>query len=466
MDAFNGEHSLRMDRVGFHYFPDTIHFREYDLQTWLPRLKDLGASWLVLQSAVDRAIPEHFLQPVAQSGIEPIIQFNLPLTETIEPTDLEALIAAYARWGARYLVFYDRPNTRSAWNTNSWTQQNLVERFLDQFVPLADLALEHELIPVFPALEPGGNYWDTTFLRTSLEALENRKKTALLETMVYAAYGWTYNRPLNWGCGGPARWIQARPYNTPMGEQDQRGFRTCDWYSSIVKAVLDRPARILLFQTGLPQAAELINPQDLQPDATARTCLAVGKLLASEEAFEPADTEVKLEPLSEEVISANFWLLSAGEQSAYRFQAWVQGERILPVVQEWRRWLTGPHKTQKAIPVMEEIPNHKDLICEEDAAPVLTEPPVDHPIAHYLLLPAYDWGVSDWHLDVIRPFIKRHTPTVGFSLEEATLAKQVTVIGNETVFSDASLELLREKGSKVERISGDGMNIATTLAER
>lgn len=50
------------NRLGYHYFADALHYRELDLQTWLPHLKALGASWLVVQADGDRtAIPEPFL---------------------------------------------------------------------------------------------------------------------------------------------------------------------------------------------------------------------------------------------------------------------------------------------------------------------------------------------------------------------------------------------------------------------
>jgi len=38
------------NRIGFHYFPDADHYRESDLYTWLPELKTLEASWLVLDA--------------------------------------------------------------------------------------------------------------------------------------------------------------------------------------------------------------------------------------------------------------------------------------------------------------------------------------------------------------------------------------------------------------------------------
>jgi hypothetical protein len=89
-----------------------------------------------------------------------------------------------------------------------------------------------------------------------------------------------------------------------------------------------------------------------------------------------------------------------------------------------------------------------------------------HPIKHYLLLPKYEWGVADWHLDVIRPFVLKYQPTVGFSMDEAALAAQITVIGNLNSFPEEQLEHLRKIGCMVDRISGDGTTIATELAER
>lgn len=88
-----------------------------------------------------------------------------------------------------------------------------------------------------------------------------------------------------------------------------------------------------------------------------------------------------------------------------------------------------------------------------------------HPISHYLLLPAYAWGVSDWHLTAVRPYLKKFRPTLGFSLEEALLAERVTVVGNEHDYPEEALNALRAAGCLVERIGGDGTSIATTLVE-
>ena len=84
-------------------------------------------------------------------------------------------------------------------------------------------------------------------------------------------------------------------------------------------------------------------------------------------------------------------------------------------------------------------------------------------IRHYLLLPSYEWGISDYHLDIIRPIIKKYKPTVGFSLDVALYAKRVTVFGGEEAFSEASLNKLRAAGALVKRIDQDGTDIASVL---
>lgn len=93
------------ERLGFHYFSDTLHYRQYDLETWLPVLASLGAKWLTLPSANQRAIPENFIRTLVQWGIQPVVHFSgLPLSQGAQAAGEVRLIAqAYAAWGVRYV---------------------------------------------------------------------------------------------------------------------------------------------------------------------------------------------------------------------------------------------------------------------------------------------------------------------------------------------------------------------------
>lgn len=440
-------------RMGLHYFPDTLHYREADLQTWLPELHDLGASWLVLQSDAGRAIPEHFIRGLKQAGIEPVIWFKLSLDQLPDLKELGMLLDVYARWGARYVIFYDRPNDRKAWPVAGWMQQDLVECFLDRYIPVANLALHARLTPVFPPLQPGGSYWDTAFLRSALQAIQRRKQDALLNSLALSAYAWTSGHGLDWGAGGPERWPQARPYITGADSQDQCGFRIFDWYEAAARSVLRRNYPVLLLQAGLPGDPRQIRPLMHPVEECAETSLEIARLLDGETVLDQRGKCHVLESIPNYVIGCNFWLLGADRPSADAPLAWFAGKdqrnAAAEKVHAWRR----DHQAQ-------------EMAQSSTAGGVFIPMTADHPIRHYLLLPGFEWGISDWYLEVIKPYVKKYRPTVGFVLEEAEKAAWVTVVGSAQNFSEGVIERLQNAGCKIERIDGDGTQIATELAER
>ncbi len=272
MNPLDQNSPLPSRKLGFHYFPDTLHYTERDLQTWLPLLMELGVGWLVLRSETSRAIPEPFITSLIKTGIQPVVQFPLPLSNPPDIKTLSPLVESYAGWGCGLIQFYDRPNQLESWQVNHWAQQDLVDRFLDRFLPLANLTVDSGATPLFPALEPGGNFWDTAFLRAALQSMERRKQSAVLDQLALAAYGWTFNRPLDWGSGGPERWPDARPYYTPPQSQDQRGLGIADWYNAICSAVIQKTCPILLFQTGLPEHPARSNHRLSNRVNTTRFC--------------------------------------------------------------------------------------------------------------------------------------------------------------------------------------------------
>jgi len=410
-----------MNRIGFHYFPDNQHYQQRDLKNWLPELQQLGAGWLVLHTPVTRALPEGFIKGLLQGNIEPILHFQFSPEEMPPAEDFMLLFNVYARWGVKYAILFDRPNMQRSWGRSSWAQSDLVERFLDLYLPLAEACLKAELTPFFPPLEPGGDYWDTSFLKAALEGMQRRGHQALLDKLILGVYTWTRDQPLNYGKGGPEQWPGTRPYLTPKGEEDQRGFRIFDWYNTITKSVLLEPRPIFLLGLGSPDDAE--------------KTFQIAQLLCGE-------TIQDLEPIPEVVLGGAFWLLAASEESPHLHQAWYQpNKEVCPIVEQMLQWQASNPK---------------------NTSPTPSE---SHLISHYVLLPAYEWGIPDYHLDALRPYIKTHQPTIGFSVSEAAKAKRVTVIGSEEEYPEKELRQLRSKGCIVERIQGDGTTLASRLAK-
>lgn len=440
-------------RLGFHYYPDTAHYRMGDLQKWLPELRAIGASWLTLLAPSDRAIPEHFLRGLIEADIEPILHFPFSNDgsgfRVPEAAEMISLFASYARWGVHYVILFDRPNLRLAWPASGWAQNDLVERFLDRYLPLAQAAAQCGLTPVFPPLEPGGDFWDTVFLRTALQAAMRREQNGSLEKFVLSAYARAGERPLDWGSGGPERWPGARPYFTPPGSEDQRGFRIFDWYLRIAEAVFGNPCPLLLLGAGSYPAStsDASSRRAASPTDHGQRNLSIARTLLENASTGRVDIAAEpLDPIPAAVLACNFWLLTAVAQSPHLSQAWFQPDgSVSPLVAELRAWASS----RSAAPT--------------SLSPALPKLASSRPIAHYLLIPAYEWGVADWHLDVIRPFIKKYRPTVGFSLAEAALAGRVTVVGGENDFPDSALNELRAAGCFVERIERNGTSIATRL---
>lgn len=411
-----------MDKVGFHYRPDSDHYSEKDLALWLPKLKELEASWVVLLAPISQSIPESFLASLKSENIEPVLHFPF-MMEAIPPIEeMILLLESYQKQGVKYVILFDRPNQQDGWRSEVWAQSDITERFLDGFLPLAEAAVAVGLVPVFPPLEPGGDYWDTTFLRGSLDGLKRRASSPLLDRIILSAYAGLNGKPISWGRGGPQSWPEAQPYFTPESSEDQMGFRIAEWYLTLSETILEKKLPILLLGIRGPVS---------EGTDRYRTLLDSARLISRQEVE-------GVETLPEQVLGGAFWVLSGGENCCAAEHHWFgQGGDPNPIVAEF---------------------------LKKDQTQAVTKSSDNSSISHYLLLPSFEWGVADWHLNVTRPFIKRHRPTVGFSLDEAFQAQQVTVVGGEEHFSEKDLSRLRHQGCLVRRIEGDGPKIASELA--
>lgn len=462
-------------RLGYHYFPDTDHYRQRELEVWLPELHRLGAAWLTLLAPTGRAIPEPFISGLLNASIQPVLHFILPPGQPQRSMDWQLLLEQYARWGVRYIAFYDRPNTRQVWDAAAWTHGDLVERFVDGFLPLAEAALAQGLSPVFPPLEPGGDYWDLAFLRLALRSLQRRGQAGLLDALALGVYAWIDERPIDWGAGGPQRWSGARPYTTLAGVEDQRGFRIFDWYLAIAEQEVGHRLPVLGLRAGQKRASSA-GPEKLL--AHARHNLAAARLLAARpDAVGMLGVEaggLMIDPLPPEILACNFWLLAAAPGSPDAEHAWYPcGGEPLPVAQAFAQWVAYHRRTSPPtdggvdapgwLPPASQEAENTALQAALPGREVLSRDleTASAPIDHYILLPLYAWGAASWDLTLIQPLLDETHPTVGFSLAEARLARRVTVVGGSGAVSDAALEMLRHSGCKVQRMREDGTLVAT-----
>jgi hypothetical protein len=416
-----------MPSLGLHYFPDETHYRAVDLQAWLPELRALGVRWLTLAGSLTRAVPEPFIRGLTEAGIAPIIHIPAAPIRPVDLPTLEPLLKTYARWGVQYVVLFSEPNARAAWSPSDWGKTALVERFLDALIPIVQAQAEAGLHPAFPPLKAGGEYWDTGFLEAALAGMARRGQSDLARQLTFAANLWTFNRPPEWGMGGLKRWPEAKPYLTPPGSQDQRGFHLFDWYTEIIQDRLGE-ARPILCLAGGPRIGDKTDPAFPTVDEPRHTS-------CTQEIVQAVLGGV----LPTHLLNVNFWLLGAPEGSPFAKDAWYRSDGST----------LGAVEVFKHHAISSDRPAKRSNGKTPDLDRLAGQP---KSLQHYLLLPIFEWGVSEWHWDAALEFVKVHRPTCGFSIEEAGLAQRVTIFGNEQGVSRAVEMALRRAGCKVERI--------------
>lgn len=410
-------------RLGFHYFQDELHYQIKDLSLWLPELQSLNAGWLVLKSAATQAVPEDFITGLISKGIQPIIHFDFQVNCSVKVEEIKILLAEYAKWGVRYVIFFDQPNMKSAWLEGTWSLGDLVERFLDRYLPFVRAAEQNGLIPVFPPLQPGGDYWDLSFLKKVLGLVQQRKSIDFISNLHMAISSQTFDHPLSWGLGGSARWKTPRAYSkTEIGEQDHLGFNTWQWYAEIVSSILGITPKIFLFYYG----ASKISSSSFDPNISFETLVDL-----TEEKPTSADPQISL---PKDILGCLFWLLSSKSSDPLGKTAWFDefGNPKQKMVTEQKARLEQTRKQSSDYAVADRVAEWM------------------YPIDHYLLLPSYDWGVPENTLDRIRPILRDSHPTIGFSLFEAMNARKVTVWNENSAFSEQDIQILREAGCLID----------------
>jgi hypothetical protein len=295
---------------GFHYFPDTQHYSPHDIKRWVPELKSMGASWLVVLSRLEGPIPEFMVKELIASEIEPIVRVATPAVEPIDRPILTELLSIYGGWGVHYVEVFGEPNLASRWRLQDWCRPSLVERFVELLVPCLEEMDAAGLFPVFPALRPHGSYWDLSFLQSALQLLTSEIDASLMEKMVVGMHNHAWDKPLSWGQGGQERWPAARPYYSPPECQDHIGFNLFEWYNEIIRTTVGSSLGLICMGSGAagdPSCVVAAGSADEKRHADRSVAIARMMMDGT---------------IPEYVLNHTFWLLATDEGDPCRVHAW------------------------------------------------------------------------------------------------------------------------------------------------
>ena len=411
--------------IGFAYFTSPKYQINRQMNAWMKTIHQVGASVVIFESAFDRAVSEDAFITALDNHLSPIVHFTTELPLARNFNDVAFLLDVYAKWGVSHVIFGDRPNDKSTWPKAGWHHENLIDHFLDRFIPLANHAVRKGIIPVLSSLIPGGDYWDTAFVELVLTGLKRRRMESILEHLMLSSYGYTYNKSLSWGKGGPERWSSTKPYQTPEGQEDQIGFRNFEWIQAIGERAIGKKLPIMILDAGHPGTTYFVSDvRSSVKNIQNIFDLCYSKPVGAVEAGRPV-------AFDETVCWCTFSLDTIEET----FEGDLSEETFKQVFSDMKK--------------LDE--NSKS---ETQGQKIIT---------HYLLLPSYASGVSDAILNKVRPLIKHYHPTVGFSLAEAVFAKKVSVYPDPILFSEEQLSQIRSTGSIVEILPESGIEIATLI---
>jgi hypothetical protein len=467
--------------LGFAYFPDEDHYRPADLERWLPELRTLGASWVVLRALRPAPIPAAFVRELVNAQIEPVVHFYGTRLERLALPELRRTAERYAEWGVHYVCLYDRPNQREVWG-GEWGRPQLVERFVDALLPGLQTLHEAGLVPVIAPPAPGGHYWDLTFLASLLASIRRRAPDGLCARLAVGMHNFADAHPLNWGAGGPGAWPAAQPYLTPSGSEDHVGFRLFEWYDAIARAQLGHSVPLISLGDGLRLGVAGV---DRARHSSGH--LAIADLLASG-------------AVPSVVMNSAFWLLAAGPDDPEAAHAWYQdgrartpavgalrarGRRIRPRPASATQPLSaGPVRSSPVTPVTAATAGAAAAAAQyppagspsagangaglagtavAPAARAKAMNGTGKPLRHYVLLPVFEWGPSEWHWQAAQNYVAAYRASCGFSPEEAQLAEHVTIVGNQQGVSAEIEDGLRQAGCRVTRVAGSQGDETVTL---
>ena len=380
-------------RHGFHILADQFQSDPSFVENFIPFAQATACSHILVEVLDLQALPVSAIRALVENDIAVDVFLKTNLQDDFDLLAYQDFISNLAGLQVSRLILFDRPNQQPFWKPDIWVKPNLVDFFLEKFILLAEQCLEKNIQPSFPPLQPGGDYWDTAFLRLALQTLLDKGKQALLAGLTLSAYTWSYGHPLDWGAGGPERWPATIPYFTPADSQDQLGFRIFDWYETNSKAVLDHTLPIILLQTGRDGEYGK-SGADASSNHQVMVLQDILEMLYPEIYGSSLEEQKVLEALPAEIVQCNF---------------------LLDLDRETITGLFKPTGTAKF------TQRNASAAPEEKSIPPSSN-------QHYLLLPDESWLSDPFKESALEPFVHQFHPRMGTSLDEALDAREVTLV--------------------------------------
>ena len=440
MESYGFSTNRKSKKLGFHYYKDAGHFDDPSLDYWLPKLQAAGTSWLIVYAPEKGEIPENVIQPLRDVRMEPIVVLGYSISEPPSLQIFRQRMAYFHSIGIHMVQLFNRPNMRSSWAAEDWIKPGLVSRFVRRYADYAAACVKEKIIPLFPLLEPGGDYWDLAFLQSSVKQIRKEFSDSLLSNLVFTASAGLNHHPLSWNEGGP----ELIPSPVPYDEQqiDHRGFYLFRWYEEILKKELGKSVPLLLMNAGMWDASSGIF--DVVTRESRQQYLNILNLLQ--------DVTVKADgAIPSYILSCCIYKLPTTES----LSASVPAEQEKPFGKNLSPAEADPAQNSKKRSIFSNFIDFHKQVGTNIATIFHYAGKVFQGgrLKDYFLLPEVSSLFTEDQLNTIRQYIKMHKCASGNDLNEALASKNVIMVDDQALYPAYMLRQLQDRGCAVHTVS-------------
>ncbi len=450
MEAYGFSANRKSKKLGFHYYKDSGHFDDPSLDYWLPKLQAAGTSWLVIYAPETGEIPENFILRLREARIEPVVVLNYSISEPPSVPIFQQRMAYFHSIGIHMVQFFNRPNMKSSWNAEDWIKPGLVTRFVRKFADYAIVCVREKVIPLFPLLEPGGDYWDLAFLRGAIKQIRKEYSESLLSNLVFSASACLNRHPMGWNEAGPSVIPAAVPYSE--GQVDHRGFYLYSWYEDILRKEVGKNVPLLLMNAGLwdPSSGifdvvtreskqQYLNILNMLQEVTLKGESKVPSYILSCCVYKlPSAESLSAAVSAENKPSGNIFGMDpksiSGESKAFT-------EKIRESAQKIRKFNLFSLIFRIGTNIATIFKSVGEIIVQGGS------------LKEYFLLPEVNSLFTEEQLNVIRQYIKLHKCASGNDLNEALSSKNVIMIDDQALYPAYMLRQLQDRGCAIHTVS-------------
>lgn len=456
MEEYGFSIQKKSRQLGFHYYNDGAHFDDPSLDYWLPKLQAAGTRWLIVSLPEDQEIPENFIRRVRAARIEPILVLGLSISNPPSAILFQQRMAYFQSIGIHMVQFFNRPNMKSSWSADEWMKPALVSRFIKKYADYASICILQKIIPVFPLLEPGGDYWDLAFLDAAVKSMKKEYADMILPNLVFSVSAALYEHSLDWNKGGPQSWPTVIPY--AANQVDQRGFFTYEWYQSLIRQVTEKPVPMVLMQAGQWSSAsgvfDFVTKESKQQYLRILNLLQEVKLSGQSAipAYVLACCLYKLpstQAMTCTVSSGSSFsenLAAANEPEALQGKG-IQGEIFTTMFRFLK--MSGLLKIGNLAGWIRKFGTEFVTILKSVVSILARQ----DSISEYFLIPEMSDLFTEEQLNVIEQYVKIKKCGSGSSLDEALSAQKVILMSDPALYPAYILSQLRDRNCKIQTVS-------------